>query len=237
MTNTLDKGSSNGHLRDELELVSEFVDLAKLGWGTSVVTPCLHEKIDVYKRNGVDVCFGGTLFELCHLRGAIDEYIAWTRDHGITVVEISDGTLGIEHDVKLRCIEQFAKEFRVLSEVGSKDATVVVSPAKWVRAIKAELDAGAEHVILEGRETGSAGLYRQSGEIRMGLIEEIMDSGIAPEQLIFEAPQKSQQVWLIETLGSEVNLANIPMGDVLALETLRLGLRSDTLLTIHGPGN
>lgn len=235
-TNVLDKGTPPRHLDDELHVCGALVDLAKLGWGTALVTSGLLDKIDVYRSHDVDVCFGGTLFELCYVRGELDRFERFASECGLAVVEISNGTLDIDEPTKVSLIERFAKRFRVVSEVGSKDVTAIVSPARWVEAIKAELDAGAENVILEGRESGSAGMYRGSGEIRMGLIQEILDAGIQPDRLIFEAPQRHQQVWLIETIGSEVNLGNIPITDVLSLETLRLGLRSDTLPLFHGLG-
>jgi phosphosulfolactate synthase len=234
LTNLLDKGTPPRQLDDELRVCGAYVDLAKFGWGTGLVTPCLDEKIEIYKRYGVDVCLGGTLFELCYLHGELDKYEAFADRYGLTVVEISNGTLEIDQPVKLALIERFAKRYRVVSEVGSKDAEAIVSPARWVEAIKAELEAGAQNVILEGRESGSAGMYRGSGEIRMGLIQEILDAGIGPERLVFEAPQKHQQVWLIKAIGSDVNLGNIPLSDVLSVETLRLGLRADTLAHFHG---
>jgi len=236
-TNVLDKGTPPGQLADELQVCGPYVDLAKLGWGTGLVTPCVAEKVAIYERNDVQVCLGGTLFELCYLRGELERYEAFADELGLQVVEISSGTLEIDASVKRALITRFAARYRVVSEVGSKDATAIVSPARWVEEIKGELEAGAESVILEGRESGSAGMYRGSGEIRMGLIQEILDAGVAPDRLIFEAPQKHQQVWLIETIGPEVNLANIPISEVLSLETLRLGLRADTLTHFHGVGH
>jgi len=233
-THGLDKGIGPDAVRDQLSVCGEYLDLVKLGWGTSVVTPVLREKIDVYRAFGVDVCFGGTLFELVVLQGRLDEYVAWMQDLGLTSVEVSDGTLEIEEAAKLRMIERLAADFTVFSEVGSKDAEAIVTPAKWLNAIEAELEAGASHVILEGRESGTAGMYRKSGEIRMGLIDEIIDAGVPVERLVFEAPLKPQQVWLIEHLGPEINLANIALDEVIPVETLRLGLRGDTLLALHG---
>ena len=233
-TNVLDKGTPPIQLNDELQVCGAYVDLAKFGWGTGLVTPCLADKIAVYEQHDIEVSLGGTLFELCYLRNELDRYDAFVDELGIQVVEISNGTLEIEPAVKLALIERYAKKYRVVSEVGSKDAEAIVSPARWVEAIRAELDAGAYNVILEGRESGSAGMYRGSGEIRMGLIQEILDAGIAPTQLVFEAPRKHQQVWLIENIGSDVNLANIPLAEVLSVETLRLGLRADTLTLFHG---
>jgi phosphosulfolactate synthase len=233
-TNVLDKGIPRGQLDDELQTSGPYIDLAKLGWGTGLVTPELAEKIEVYRRHEIDVCLGGTLFELCYLHNQLDRYEAFVAELGLPVVEISNGTLEIDEKTKLALIKRFAANYRVVSEVGSKDADAIVSPARWVGEIAGELEAGADSVILEGRESGSAGMYRGSGEIRMGLIQEILDAGISAERLIFEAPQKHQQVWLIDKIGSEVNLANIPFADVLSLETLRLGLRADTLLRFHG---
>jgi phosphosulfolactate synthase len=236
-TNVLDKGTAPGQLDDELQTCGIYVDLAKLGWGTGLVTPSLPAKLDVYRRHQVDVCLGGTLFELCYLRGELDRYERFVGELGLPVVEISNGTLEIDQETKIALIQRFAAHCRVVSEVGSKDAEAIVSPARWVDAIRAELDAGADSVILEGRESGSAGMYRASGEIRMGLVQEILDAGIPPDKLVFEAPQKHQQVWLIDVIGSDVNLANIPLADVLSVETLRLGLRADTLLHFHGDGD
>lgn len=232
-THVLDKGSGLVHLRDELEVIGGFVDLVKLGWGTSIVTPNLEAKLAVYRERGIEVCFGGTLFEVYVAQRKVDDYAQWLTSLDLRTIEISDGTLTMEPDERHRLIERFAKRFRVLSEVGSKDDTAIVSPRQWVRAIKADLEAGAEYVILEGRESGTAGLYRTSGEIRMGLVQDILDSGIPPEKIVFEAPLKAQQVYMIGQLGANVNLANIPPSEVVALETLRLGLRSDTLAQFH----
>ena len=234
-THIIDKGLPVGVIDDQMQLGGGYVDLAKLGWGTSVVTPNLAEKLDMYRSHDVDVCFGGTLFELAHLQDRVDEYVAWLRDLNITALEVSDGVLEMEGSAKVEIIEKFSTELTVFSEVGSKDAAAIVTPARWVRAIKDDLAAGAAMVILEGRESGTAGMYRESGEIRMGLIDEILESGIPVDRLVFEAPTKAQQVWLINHIGPDVNLANIAPEDALPLETLRLGLRADTLLTIHRP--
>jgi phosphosulfolactate synthase len=234
-THIIDKGLPIGLINDHLQLTADFVDLVKFGWGTSVVTPNLTEKLNAYRARDVDVCFGGTLFELAYLQGRIDEYTGWLRELGITAVEISDGCLEMDGSDKLRLIEQLSDELIVFSEVGSKDAAAIVTPARWVRAITQELEAGAAYVILEGRESGTAGMYRESGEIRMGLIDEILESDIPVSQLVFEAPTKAQQVWLIKHIGPTINLGNIAPEDALPLETLRLGLRADTLLAIHRP--
>lgn len=233
-THVLDKGHGTSQIEDAMSVAGNYVDLVKLGWGTSLVTPNVAEKIAAYRRHGAAVCFGGTLFELFWLQGRVDDYVAYMKDMGVVAVEVSDGTIELDLSEKLSIIERLTGDFEVHSEVGSKDSATIVSPVKWVRAIKAELEAGASYVILEGRESGTAGLYRPSGEIRMGLIDEILEAGIEPDRLIFEAPNKVQQVWLIKQLGPNANLANIPLSEVIALETLRLGLRADTLLHFHG---
>lgn len=234
ITCVIDTGYGAAFLDDHLATCSDYVDLAKFGFGTGVITMNIAEKIDVYRRHQVETCFGGTLFELYYIHGRIDEFKRLVRDLGVDTVEISDGTAEIPRERKLELIADFASEFTVFSEVGSKDASVVVAPARWVRAIRDELDAGADRVILEGRETGTAGLYRTSGEMRTGLVEEVLDAGFETSRLVFEAPKKEHQSYLIQLLGSEVNLANIAVNDVLPCETLRRGLRGDTMLDFHG---
>lgn len=233
-THAIDKGTGPGAVRDALEVCGDSLDLVKLGWGTAVVSGSLDEKIAAYRDHDVDVCLGGTFFELCHLKGTLERYAAWLGQLGITTIEISDGAIELTLEEKTELISRFAADFTVLSEVGSKDADAIVTPAQWVRSISAELDAGASHVILEGRESGTAGMYRGSGEIRMGLVDEIIEAGIPADRLVFEAPRKAQQVWLIGHIGPDVNLGNIPLEEVTAVETLRLGLRADTMLDLHG---
>ena len=233
-THILDKGQGVAAIHDLMTIAAEFVDLAKLGWGTGVVTPNLEAKIEVYRRHAIEVCFGGTLLELAYMQGRLDEFADWVEQLGVESVEVSDGTVEFAGDDKVRTIEKLASRFTVYSEVGSKDAAAIVSPIRWVRAIKRELEAGSDSVILEGRESGTAGLYRQSGEIRMGLIDEIIESGVPADRLVFEAPNKAQQVWLLKNQGPDVNLGNIAVEDALSLETLRLGLRADTLLDMFG---
>jgi phosphosulfolactate synthase len=233
LTCVIDTGHGVGYLDDHLTLVADYVDLAKLGWGTSGVTPVLKEKLAAYRDHGIEACFGGTLFELCYLRGELVAYKRWLAELGLTTIEISDGTLEISMERKAALIADFARDFTVLSEVGSKDTTVVVAPARWVAAIRAELEAGSAWVILEGRESGTAGLYRESGEMRTGLVQEVLDSGIDADRLVFEAPHKAHQTYLIKLIGANVNLGNIQLHDVIGVETLRRGLRSDTLLHFH----
>lgn len=232
-TQLLDKGQGLTAIRDLMDVAAHTIDLVKLGWGTSLVTRQLAEKVACYHEYDVDVGLGGTLLELVYLKGRVEEFRSWLLELGIRTVEVSDGAIRMPEEDKLALIARFTEDFTVYSEVGRKDASVVVTPARWVKAIKRELEAGAKAVILEGRESGTAGMYRQSGEIRMGLVDEILDADIPLESLIFEAPNKENQVWLMRHLGTSVNLANIHPDDALAVETLRLGLRADTLLDLH----
>ncbi|MEX0821235.1 MAG: phosphosulfolactate synthase [Rhodothermales bacterium] len=228
MTLLLDKGLAPRQVEDVLDVAAEYVDLVKLGWGTAAITPGLERKLDVYRSAGIPAYFGGTLFEAFFLRDQLDAYRKLLRSLRLEHVEISDGTLHIVHEEKLSYIRSFAEDFSVLSEVGSKDRERIMPPYKWVRLIEAELEAGSWKVICEARESGTAGLYRPNGEVRTGLVEEIVDL-IDRDRLIFEAPKKPQQVWFIQHLGTNVNLGNIGPEEIIPLETLRLGLRSDTL--------
>jgi phosphosulfolactate synthase len=230
ITHVLDKGLSLAEIEGLIEVAASYVDLLKFGWGTSVVVENLDAKIRLCQRRGIEIYCGGSLFELAVRRNKVDEYVAFLKDRGIGLLEVSDGVIEMPLDTKLGYIERLAREFKVLSEVGSKDTNVVVSPTRWVRQIKQELEAGAWKVITEGRESGTVGLYRNTGEIRTGLIDEI-ETNLDPNRLLFEAPQKAQQVWLIRHFGLNVNLGNIPPQEVIALETMRQGLRADTMLT------
>ena len=228
LTHVLDKGLSTGEAEGLLEVAGPSVDLVKLGWGTALVTANLAPKLQTYARAEVPVVLGGTLTEIALRDGRIDGLTAWLRELGIRHVEISDGTLAIPHTDKLDLIRRLSADFTVLSEVGSKDAEEIMAPYRWVEQIETELDAGAWKVITESRESGSAGIYRPDGEVRMGLIDEIAHA-VDVDRLLFEAPRKEQQVWFLKRFGREVNLGNIAPDDVLSLETLRLGLRSDTV--------
>jgi phosphosulfolactate synthase len=211
-----------------LEVAGELVDVVKLGWGTALVTANLQPKLARYEAAGIPVVLGGTLTELAIRQGRVDGLIEWLRELGLKHVEVSDGTISLEPAVKRELIERLAREFTVLAEVGSKDADFIMAPYVWVEQIERDLLAGAWKVIAEARESGTAGIYRADGEVRSGLIDEIVHA-IDPDRLIFEAPKREQQVWLLSHLGSECNLGNIAPADVIALETLRLGLRSDTV--------
>jgi phosphosulfolactate synthase len=202
--------------------------VVKLGWGTALVTGNLRAKLERYAAHDIPVMLGGTLTELAIRQGRVDGLVAWLRELGLRHVEISDGTITVEPAVKRELIERLSREFTVLAEVGSKDAAFIMAPYVWVEQIERDLQAGAWKVIAEARESGTAGIYRATGEVRTGLIDEIAHA-IDPELIIFEAPQRDQQVWLLETFGAECNLGNIAPVDVLSLETLRLGLRSDTV--------
>ncbi len=228
ITHVIDRGMSLAELDSLLEVAGEIVDVLKLGWGTALVTPNLKDKLARCERRGIPVVLGGTLTELAIRQGRVDGLIAWLRELGLRHVEVSDGTIALDPEVKRELIERLAGEFTVLAEVGSKDADFIMAPYVWVEQIERDLQAGAWKVIAESRESGTAGIYRATGEVRTGLIDEIVHA-IDPERLIFEAPLREQQVWLLKRFGTECNLGNIAPGDVVSLETLRLGLRSDTV--------
>lgn len=237
ITHVLDSGLSVAEVESLIEVAGASVDLVKLGWGTAVVTQNLEAKLACYRAHDIPVVLGGTLTELAIAQGRVAELVAWLRDLALRHVEISDGAIQLPHARKLALIEQLAGEgFTVLSEVGSKDAAFIMAPYVWVEQIESELAAGAWKVIAEARESGTAGIYRADGEVRTGLIDEIAHE-VPVERLLFEAPQKEQQVWFLRRFGSEVNLGNIAPRDVLSLETLRLGLRADTVSADSSPAS
>jgi phosphosulfolactate synthase len=226
LTHVIDKGLGPRGWEDVLEVSGHLIDVVKLGWGTSYVTKSLERKLAVLKDKPVVI--GGTFFEVVYVKDQLEEYKLWLTSLGLTHVEISDGTVEIPRERKLELIADFARDFTVLSEVGSKDADAVFAPYQWVEWIKEELEAGAWKVITEGREGGTAGIYRPTGEMRTGLVDEIVHE-IPVDDLLFEAPTKASQAWFVKQFGPEVNLGNIPPEEVIPLETLRLGLRGDTL--------
>lgn len=232
ITLVLDKGYSVREAEDFCEVASEKVDIIKLGWGTSYVTQNLEAKLDVYAKHEIPVYFGGTLFEAYMLRDQLDAYVSLMRRYNVRYVEVSNGTIWLSDKKKLDIINNLSKEFTVLSEVGSKNPNDIMPPYKWVKMINGELEAGSWKVICEARESGTVGVFRPNGEVRSGLIDEIADQ-ISVDHLIFEAPQKEQQVWFIRKFGSNVNLGNIQPSEVISVETLRLGLRSDTLFDFY----
>jgi phosphosulfolactate synthase len=227
ITHVLDSGLSVAGVDGMLEVAGEFVDLVKLGWGTAVVTGNLEAKLARYKEHGIPVMFGGTLTELAIAQDRLDALVAKLHELGLDHIEISDGTINIDHDRKLELISTLAKEFTVLSEVGSKDDTRIMAPYRWVEQIESELEAGAWKVIAEARESGRTGIFRHDGEVRMGLIDEILHA-VPAEKVLFEAPLKDQQVWFVRRVGPDVNLGNISPEETLSLETIRVGLRADT---------
>lgn len=228
LTHVIDKGLNLRDIEGLFDTAGDYVDIVKLGWGTSYVTINLEKKIALYRSFQTPVVCGGTLFEAVVARGRLDEYRHWLSENRFSHIEVSDGTIDLPRERKLELIADLARDFTVLSEVGSKDAEVVFAPYQWVEWMREELEAGAWKVVTEARETGTAGIFRPTGEIRTGLIDEIAHS-IDVEDIIFEAPTKASQAWFVKQFGPEVNLGNIPPEEVIPLETLRLGLRADTL--------
>jgi phosphosulfolactate synthase len=227
ITMAMDKGLSLREVEDFLSVCSEYVDVVKLGWATSFVTPKLKEKIELYHAAGIPVYLGGTLLEAFIIRNQFEDYLRVLEKFGLRYAEVSDGSIELPHDEKCEYINRLAKNVTVLSEVGSKDAEKIIPPYKWIQLMNKELEAGAWKVIGEAREGGNVGLFRSSGEVREGLVDEILTQ-IPFEKIIWEAPQKSQQVWFIKLLVTNVNLGNIAPNEVIPLETIRLGRRGDT---------
>ncbi len=228
ITHVLDRGLSVADVDSLIEVAGESVDLVKLGWGTALATGNLDPKLARYREHGIPVMFGGTLTELAIAHDRLERLVEWMKELELGHIEISDGTIELDHNHKLELIEQLAQHFVVLSEVGSKDDTRIMAPYRWVEQIEQELAAGAWKVIAEARESGTVGIFRHDGEVRMGLIDEIAHA-VAPDRILFEAPRKDQQVWFVRRFGPDVNLGNVAPEDVLSLETIRLGLRSDTV--------
>lgn len=228
-TMAMDKGLSCRQVEDFLTTSAEHTDIVKLGWGTSFVTPKLKEKLQIYKDAGIPTYFGGTLFEAFAIRNQFDAYRKILDKYDMPFAEVSDGSIELDHDLKCEYIRKLSDQVTVLSEVGSKDAEKIIPPYKWINLMQAELDAGAWKVIGEAREGGNVGLFRSSGEVRSGLVEEILTK-IPFEKIIWEAPLKEQQVWFIKLLGTNVNLGNIAPHEMIPLETIRIGLRGDTFM-------
>lgn len=229
LTMVMDKGLSVAEVNNLISVGKPHIDIVKLGFGTSYVTPNLNEKIAAYREADIPVYFGGTLFEAYLIRNQLEDFITSLKKFEVTHVEISDGSIIIPHADKCKYIERMAKEgFTVLSEVGSKDAANVMAPYKWLEQMNSELNAGSSFVIAEAREAGNIGIYRGSGEVREGLVEEILTK-IPAEKIIWEAPQKAQQLFFLNLLGCNVNLGNIAPNEIISLEAMRIGLRGDTL--------
>lgn len=227
LTMVMDKGLSINEVRNFLDIAGPHADIVKLGFGTSFVTPNLKEKIKIYQDYGMPIYFGGTLFEAFLIRNQFNDYINVCKEFGVTYMEVSDGSIEIPHAEKCGYIEKLTKIGTVLSEVGSKDAAHIIPPYKWIELMKAELEAGSSYVIAEAREAGNVGIYRGTGEVREGLVQEILTQ-IPQQKIIWEAPQKAQQLYFLELIDCNVNLGNIAPNEVLPLESMRIGLRGDT---------
>ncbi|MEZ4806227.1 MAG: phosphosulfolactate synthase [Flavobacteriales bacterium] len=227
LTMVMDKGLSMRQAEDMVSTCGHLVDVVKLGFGTSFITPGLKEKIDLYQRNDIKVYLGGTLFEAFIARGKFKDYCKLLDTLGLEMAEVSDGSINMPTKEKCKYITLLAKDRMVLSEVGSKESGILISPAKWVNMMRTELDAGSWKVIAEARESGTVGIYRPSGHAHTTLVNKIL-AKIPAKDILWEAPQKSQQVWFIKQIGANVNLGNIAAEEVIPLETLRLGLRGDT---------
>jgi len=236
LTMVMDKGLSLQETKDLISIGKDYVDVVKLGFGTSMVTPCLREKIKAYESAGIHVYLGGTLFEAFLVRNQLDDYIAIHQDYGLQYMEVSDGSISIPHAEKCKYIEQMAKHFTIFSEVGSKDAEKIMAPHEWIRQMHDELEAGASYVIAEAREAGNIGLYRPSGKVRQGLVSKIL-SRIPGEKILWEAPQKNQQLYFLKLCGCNANLGNIAPSEVISLESMRIGLRGDTFALYLGEEN
>jgi len=224
----IDGGLPTQLFKDYVSSFSNLIDGVKFGWGSGVATPQIDEKTSILREANIPYWFGGTAFEIAYKSNKLDEFLAWAKDKGATRFEVSDGVIELPAETRRKIIQDISEDFEVYTEVGSKDANVILSPSVWVEMIKADFESGAAKVIMEGRESGAAGMYRKDGEVRTGLIDDIAISGIAIDDLIFEAPVKAQQVWFVKRFGRHCNMANLPFDAVLNVETLRRGLRADT---------
>ena len=235
LTIVLDKGLSTRQVEDMLEISGDHIDLVKVGWCTALVSGHLKEKLDAYKSGQIPVFFGGTLFEYYLVRNEMDEFRNLLGKYGMETIEISDGTIDIPHDIKLGHIKDFSKDYRVISEVGSKDEDSSLPEEKWVDYMKSELESGSTYVIAEARESGRGGIATGDGRLRFSLVVDIWEA-IGHEKIIYEAPRRDMQIWIVKKMGENVNLCNIATNDVIPLETIRRGMRSDTLLHFHQNG-
>jgi phosphosulfolactate synthase len=227
ITMVMDKGLSVQEAENFMSVCSPHVDLVKIGFGTAYVTPTLKEKLEVYRKYDMPVYFGGTLFEAFLIRNQFEDYINVCREFGVTYMEVSDGSISIPHAEKCGYIEKLTKHGTVLSEVGSKDAAHIIPPYKWIELMRDELNAGSSYVIAEAREAGNVGIYRGTGEVREGLVQEILTQ-IPEGKILWEAPQKAQQLYFLKLIGCNVNLGNIAPNEVIPLEAMRIGLRGDS---------
>ena len=227
LTMVMDKGLSLREAEDLVYSSSDYIDIIKLGFGTAIISKNIKKKIQLYQKNNIKVHVGGTLFEAFIIRNMFDDYIKFVEELNLNTIEVSDGSIDLNHKIKCEYISDLSKKFTVFSEVGYKKSNRILAPSKWIKLMKQELDAGSWKVIAEARESGTVGVFRKDGEIRSDLIEEIL-SKIPNEKILWEAPKKDQQVWFIKLMGANVNLGNIDPRSVIPLECLRLGLRGDT---------
>ncbi len=223
----MDKGLSTREAENLCEVAADYIDFVKFGFGTSLVSKNIKEKIKIFRSCGIRPYFGGTLFEVFLIRNMFDEYKRFVDEHNLDVVEVSDGSMFVDHEQKCEYIRQLSQYYTVLSEVGSKEESVIISPSRWIKMMNSELQAGAFKVIAEARESGNVGIYRSNGSAHVVLINKILSS-VSVDNIIWEAPNKSQQVWFVKLLGCNVNLGNIAPQEIISLETIRLGLRGDT---------
>ena len=227
LTMMMDTGMSINDTKNFIDMCGPYTDIVKLGFGTSAISPHVRAKIDLYKEAGMLVYLGGTLFEAFIIRDRFVEYKELLHKWDINMCEVSDGSINISHSEKCKYITELSKNFKVVSEVGSKDENKLMAPYKWIELMQKELEAGAWKVIAEAREGGNVGIYNKGGDVRSDLIDEILTK-IPSESIIWEAPRKPQQVWFIKLLGANVNLGNISWEEIIPLESLRIGLRADT---------
>jgi phosphosulfolactate synthase len=230
LTMVMDKGISLRQAEDFLSVSSDFVDFVKLGFGTSLITKNVKEKVKLYRQAGIKVFLGGTMFEAFIVRDQFDDYLKFISDLDLDSAEVSDGSVEISHEKKCEYISALSREYTVLSEVGSKEEGVIIHPARWIKMMQSELEAGATKVIAEARESGTVGIFHKNGTAHTMLINRIVNK-VKLENIIWETPQKSQQIYFLKLFGCDVNLGNIGVDDVIPLETLRLGLRGDTFST------
>jgi phosphosulfolactate synthase len=238
LTMVIDTGLPTGYFADAIAGAADYIDVVKFGWGTSLVTAELAAKTACLRDRGIEFYFGGTLFEKFVLQDRLETYFEWCRRWGAETIEVSNGTIPMSNTTKAAYIRKCADEFKVVSEVGFKDAdrSLRLAPSQWVDYIYEDLEAGSSLVITEARESGKSGICRPDGELRYGLVEDILTCGVDVDQLCWEAPNKALQAQFVTRLGPDVNLGNIAASDVIGLETLRLGLRADTLLHFEGEG-
>lgn len=230
LTMVIDKGLGLHAAEDIVNTAAHLIDFIKIGFGTSIITNQLKEKIKLYQNAGIEVYLGGTLLEAFLIRNQFDDYLKFIDELNLQCIEVSDGSITIPHDEKCELIAQLSKNYKVLSEVGSKEEGIIIHPNRWIKMMKAELQAGSYKVIAEARESGTVGIFHKNGTAHVMLIDKIKDN-VDIDNIIWETPQKNQQVYFIKHFGANVNLGNIPTSDIIALECLRLGLRGDTFFT------